>query len=101
GKDTIPLQVQCMIQIVNADYLLAPGPQSGEYVEAKEMADQAASMARDHGLDEWLTDSLIVQANMLLKRRNYQEAEDTLNKAIERANQAGQPRVKARANLTL
>ena len=101
GKDTVPLQVRCLIQIVNADYLIAEDDLSPESLEAKERGQEAASLARDHGLESWLTDSLVVQANMLLKWHHHKEAEAVLDAAITRAKQTGQPRVTAKANFAL
>jgi tetratricopeptide (TPR) repeat protein len=101
GKNTVPLQVRCLIQIVNADYLISTNDHGPESIEAKQMTAEATNLARDHGLDAWLADSMVIQANMSLKWHHYKEAEAVVEKALERARQTGQPRVTAKANLAL
>jgi tetratricopeptide (TPR) repeat protein len=99
--DSAQLQVRALTQLSSADYFISSTDLSSEYQQANEEAERAEQIARDHRLDSWLADGLVRRANVQLLKHQPNQAEATIREAILLANQTGQLRVQAMANLTL
>jgi serine/threonine protein kinase/Tfp pilus assembly protein PilF len=90
---SVQLQIRDLVQLSSVEK--SNPAQAGEY------AKQAVRLARDNQLDAWAADGLVRLAGAYLDAGNLQEAEDSVQDALQLARQTQQLRVEAMANLTL
>jgi len=69
--------------------------------QAANYAEQAIRLARENQLDAWAADGIVRLADAEIREGNLQQAEDSLQEAIQLAHQTQQLRVEAYANLML
>jgi tetratricopeptide (TPR) repeat protein len=92
---SVQLQIRALNQLSTVAYKSDANPR------AKEYAEQAIRLARENRLDSWAADGLVRLANSQIHQGQFQDAEDSLDEALQLARQTQQPRVEALANLTL
>jgi Tfp pilus assembly protein PilF len=69
--------------------------------QAAKYAEQAIRLARENQLDAWAANGLVKLAGAKLYLGKLDEAEDSLNEALQIAHQTQQPRTEALANLNM
>ena len=90
----VQLEIRDLTQLSSANYR-ADANQAAKY------AEQSIRLARENQLDAWAANGLVRLASAKLHQGKLDEAEDSLNEALQIAHQTQQPRTEALANLTL
>jgi serine/threonine protein kinase len=91
---SVQLEIRALTQLSSAASG-ANDPQAANY------AEQAIRLARENQLDAWAADGLVRLADAEMHEGNLQQAEDSLQEAVQLAHQTQQLRVEALANLML
>jgi tetratricopeptide (TPR) repeat protein len=90
---SVQLQIRDLVQLSSLE--------KSSPAQAAEYAKQAIRLARENQLDAWAADGLVRLAGADLDSGNLQEAEDSVQDALQLAHQTQQHRVEASANLIL
>lgn len=92
---SVQLQVRSLSQLSSVAY------NDSKDDRAIALANEAMQLARDNGLEYWVTDCLIRLGNTYLDKGDYASADAVLTDASRRAQENSHPRLEATASLTL
>lgn len=92
---SVQLQIRALTQLSSVAYRSDANPRAEEY------AEEAIRLARENRLDSWAADGLVRLANAQFHQGKFQDAEDSLDEALQLAHQSQQLRAGAMANLVL
>ena len=91
---SVQLEVRSLAQLSSVAY------NDNKDDQAIQLANQVISMARENGLEYWVTDGMIRLGNALLDKGSGAASEASLQEALRRATDARHPRLEATASLT-
>jgi hypothetical protein len=91
---SVQLEIKVLTQLSSSTLKTDVG-KSADY------AKQTIRLAHENQLDAWAADGLVRLATAQIRQRQLQDAEGSLNEALQIARQTQQPRVEALGNVTL